>query len=65
MLVYEIYAFNKTVGYELICVLPEKRKNSGRITKNSVINWVKSLSFDNADSKNIFFKPVSLDDNDN
>jgi hypothetical protein len=64
MLVYELYAFNKTKGYELIGVLPERRKNPARITKNSVINWVKMLSGDDVDSKDIFFKPVRLDGND-
>jgi len=64
MLVYELYAFNKTKGYELIGVLPERRKNPARITKNSVMNWVKMLSGNDVDSKDIFFKPVRLDGND-
>jgi hypothetical protein len=64
MLVYELYAFNKTKGYELIAVLPERRKNPARITKNSVMNWVKMLSDDDLDSKDIFFKPVRIDGND-
>ena len=64
MLAYELYSFNKTIGYELIGVLPERRKNPARITMNSVVNWVKTLSCDNVDSKNIFFKPVRLDAND-
>jgi hypothetical protein len=64
MLVYELYAFNETKGYELIGVLPERRKNPVRITKNSVLNWVKMLSGDDVDSKDIFFKPVRIDGND-
>jgi hypothetical protein len=64
MLVYELYTFNKTKGYELIGVLPERRKNAARITKNSVINWGKMLLSDDVDSKNIFFKPVRIDGND-
>jgi hypothetical protein len=64
MLVYELYAFNKTKGYELIGVLPERRKNPARITKNSVMNWGEMLSGDDVDSKDIFFKPVRIDDND-
>jgi hypothetical protein len=64
MLVYELYAFNKTKGYELIGVLPERRKNPTRITKNSVINWVKMFSGDDVDSRDIFFKPVRIDGND-
>jgi hypothetical protein len=64
MLVYELYALNKTKGYELIGVLPERRKNPARITRNSVMNWVRMLSGDDVDSKDIFFKPVRLDSND-
>jgi len=64
MLVYELYAFNKTKGYELIGILPERRKNPARITQNSVMNWAKMLSGDNVDSKDIFFKPVRIDGND-
>ena len=62
MLVYELYIFNKTKGYELIGILPERRKNPARITKNSVMNWVKLLSGDDVDRRDIFFKPVRLED---
>jgi hypothetical protein len=64
MLVYELYALKKKKGYELIGVLPERRKNPARITKNSVMNWAKMLSGDEVNSKDIFFKPVRLDVND-
>jgi len=64
MLVYELYAFNKKKGYELIGILPERRKNPARITKNSVMNWVTMLSGDDVDSKDIFFNPVRIDGND-
>ena len=64
MLVYELYVFNKTKGYKLIGALPERRINPARITKKSVMNWVKMLSCDDVDSKDIFFKPVRIDLND-
>ena len=64
MLVYELYAFNKKKGYELIGALPERRKNPARMTKNSVMNWGKMLIDEDAESKDIFFKPVRLDAND-
>jgi len=60
MLVYELYTFNKTKGYEIIGVLPERRKNPTRITNDSVMNWGKMLLGDDVDSKNIFFKPVRI-----
>jgi hypothetical protein len=61
MLLYELYALKKKKGYELIGVLPERRKNPARITKSSVMNWGKMLSGDEVDSEDIFFKPVSID----
>lgn len=61
MLVYELYTFNKRKGYEIIGVLPERRKNPTRITRDSVMNWGKMLIGDDVDSKNIFFKPVRID----
>lgn len=64
MLLYELYTFSETKGYELIAVLPERRKNPARITKNSVINWGRMLSGDDEDSKEIFFKPVRIDGHD-
>jgi hypothetical protein len=43
MLAYELYTFNKKKGYEFVGVLPERRKNPTRITKESVISWGKRL----------------------
>ena len=39
MLVYKLYAFNKTKGCEPIGVLPERRNNPQRVTKESILNW--------------------------
>ena len=61
MLVYELYTFNKKKGYELIGVLPERRKNRTRITKESVIRWGRMLLNDDVDSKDIFFKPIAIE----
>ena len=61
MLAYEVYTFNKKKGYEFIGVLPERRKNRRRITKNSVMNWGKVLLGDNVDRENIIFRRVTID----
>ena len=62
MLVYEIYAFDKKKGYELIGALPERRKNRTRITRESVIRWGRMLLLDNnVDNKDIFFKPIKIE----
>jgi hypothetical protein len=36
---YELYCWRDPKGYELIGVLPERRKNPQRFTKESVLNW--------------------------
>jgi len=61
MLLYELYAFKKKKGFQLIGVLPERRMNPARITKDSIINWVRMLSDDDVDGKDIFFKPIRID----
>jgi len=61
MLAYELYTFNKKKGYEFIGVLPERRESPLRITKDSIMNWGKSLLGANIDSNNIFFKQVAMD----
>ena len=62
MLVYEIYAFDKKKGYELIGALPERRKNPTRMTRESVIRWGRMLLDNNVDSNDIFFKPLRIDE---
>jgi hypothetical protein len=61
MLVYELYTFSKEKGYELIGVLPERRKNPTRITKESVIRWGKTLLGEDVDGKEIFSKPIVIE----
>ena len=61
MVVYEFYWLDPMRGYQIIGVLPERRKNPMRRTKVSVMNWGKMLLGNHADSKNIFFKRVAID----
>jgi hypothetical protein len=62
MVAYELYFYDKTKGYELIGILPEKRKDPKRITKESVLNWGRMVLGDTADSENIIFKTMVIDD---
>jgi len=61
MLVYEVYAYDKKKGYELIGALPERRKNPTRITRKSVIKWGRMLLGDNVNGKDISFHPVEIE----
>lgn len=63
MVAYELYFFDKIKGYELIGILPERRRNQERITPDSVLNWGKMLLADNADSKKIYVKKFVMEEN--
>ena len=62
MVAYELYLYDEIKGYELIGILPERRKDPKRITKESVLNWGRMILGDNTDGKKIFFKCVAIDD---
>jgi len=59
---YELYLYDEVKGYELIGILPERRKDPRRITKESVLKWGRMLLAGSADSKNITFKEITIDD---
>ncbi len=61
MVVYEVFFFNPEGGYERIGVLPERRKNPLRVTRESILNWGKMLLGDNVVSKDIFFRRLIID----
>ena len=60
---YEFYWRDPIKGYRLIGVLPEKRKNPARITRESVINLARELLGDNVDANEIFFVKITKDEN--
>jgi hypothetical protein len=62
MVAYEFYWLNPTGGYQIIGVLPERRKNPARITQQSIINWGEKMFGKELDSKDIFFIQVTMDE---
>ena len=58
---YELYLYDKVEGYRLIGILPERRKDPRRITKESVLKWGRMLLGGSAD-KEITFKQMMVDD---
>ena len=61
MLVYELYYFDEKKGYELIGVLPERRRDPARITSHSVMNWGRVLLSANSENRSFFFKRLTID----
>lgn len=55
MIAYEFYWCDPIKGYQLIGVLPEKRKNIKRITYESIMKWGKMLLGEKVDINDIFF----------
>ena len=60
MVVYEFYCSDPVKEYELLGILPERRKDPRRITDASVMNWGKMLSGNNGGEKSIFYKKVTI-----
>jgi len=58
MVAYEFYCLDSVKGYDLFGVLPERRKDPGRITDASVINWGKMVLGKNWIKKGILYKKV-------
>jgi hypothetical protein len=63
MVGYELYWHDPTKGYQLIGVLPERRKNPARITQKSVMNWTREILGENIDFNDIFFITITIDKN--
>ncbi len=61
MVAYELYVYDKLKGYELIGILPERRRDPKRITKESVLKWGRMVLGDDADKNSIIFKQITMD----
>jgi len=64
MIAYEFYSHDEINGNHLIGILPERRRNPKRITKQSIMKWARQLLDDNGDMNGIFFVKVTLGQND-
>ena len=60
MMGYELYWRDPIKGYQLIGILPERRKNPKRITKESVLNWGKKYFGSNLTLNDMFFVEVEI-----
>lgn len=60
MIGYELYWHDPIKGYQLIGVLPERRRNPKRITKESVLNWGEKYFGNNLNLNDVFFIEVVI-----
>ena len=62
MVAYEFYWLDETGGYQIIGILPERRKSPERITQKSILNWGENIFGKEVDAKDIFFIQVAIDE---
>ena len=62
MIAYEFYLTDSEGNKNLVGILPERRKDPKRITKESVLKWGRMVLGDSVDNKNIIIKQVTIDD---
>lgn len=62
MVAYEFYWLDPSGGYQIIGVLPERRKNPARITQKSIMRWGKTIFSKDFDPEDIFFIQVTMDE---
>ena len=62
MVAYEFYLCDSVKGYELIGVLPERRKNPERITQESVMGWVEKVFGNKFSTKDIYFIQITINE---
>jgi hypothetical protein len=62
MIAYEFYCRNKENGYNLIGILPERRKRPERINEESVINWLRTVlgKDENTDLDHPFYIKIEI-----
>jgi hypothetical protein len=62
MVAYEIYLRDQHGEEQLVGILPERRKNTARITTESVLKWGKLVLADGSgtEATNLFFTTVKL-----
>ncbi len=61
MVAYEYYLHSGSKGFELIGVLPERRKETDRVTHESILGFGKKFWGDKMDDGNILFIRVEID----
>ena len=64
MLAYGFYLRDPIKGFELVGILPERRRDPARITTESVTNWGRETWGENLEGEDIFFTRIIVDDSE-
>lgn len=60
MVAYEFYLHDPVKGYELVGILPERRKSPERITQESIMRWGENIFGKDLNTKDIYFIQVTI-----
>ena len=60
MVAYEFYVNDGIEEFDLLGILPERRKNPLRITYESIMNWGKLIVDDCVNINNIYFTQIEV-----
>jgi len=61
MVAYEFYLHDGDMGvFNLLGILPERRKDSLRITWESIVKWGKLVADDSVDIDNMYFIQIEI-----
>jgi hypothetical protein len=61
MVAYEFYLQDDDMGeFNLLGILPERRKDPLRITKESIVRWGKLVAGDSVDIHNMHFIQIEI-----
>ncbi|MEW6376852.1 MAG: hypothetical protein AB1502_13805 [Thermodesulfobacteriota bacterium] len=60
MIAYEFFWYDETDKVHFIGILPERRKDQGRITCESILNWGWKVIGENSNVKDIYFIQVEF-----
>jgi len=62
MVAYEFYWLDEIGETHLVGILPERRKDPNRITRESIMNWVKKIIGNGIKVNEIFFSKVTINE---
>jgi len=60
MVAYEFYLDNVEEEFHLLGILPERRKDSSRVTQESIMKWGKLIGGGCVDIEHIYFIQVEV-----
>jgi len=60
MVAYEFYVNDGIEEFHLLGILPERRKDPLRITKESIVKWGQLVTGDSVDIHNMYFIQIEV-----